>query len=140
MAFVPIKACDPAETPMAFDFRFDASKNAWIISAIHAPEDPPVYLLDLVDWPDCIRRHWGVEPRTGWRLLGLGVDDAIRLANPAWHAQNAALFASQAVCPDCRGTREYRGLLAVEDCRTCAGSGRVWFNSAGDPMPWTSPG
>lgn len=28
-------------------------------------------------------------------------------------------------CADCRGTGEYRGLLAVEPCQTCNGSGKV---------------
>lgn len=32
---------------------------------------------------------------------------------------------SPAVCPDCKGTRVYRGLLSEEPCRTCSG----WFTA-----------
>ena len=29
------------------------------------------------------------------------------------------------VCPDCGGSGKYTGLIAVENCRTCGGGGRV---------------
>lgn len=37
-----------------------------------------------------------------------------------------ALFAKlRKPCPDCGGSGNYVGLAVVEECRTCAGSGRV---------------
>lgn len=29
------------------------------------------------------------------------------------------------VCPDCKGTGKYRGLIKVEDCQTCGGKGSL---------------
>lgn len=35
------------------------------------------------------------------------------------------VFAVDAACPDCKGTGQYVGLVAVENCRMCEGLGRV---------------
>lgn len=37
-------------------------------------------------------------------------------------------------CPDCRGSGEYRGLLVVERCDACNGSGRRFEETAADCM------
>lgn len=72
---------------------------------------------------DVCAERWGIDKKSidDWRAAG--IQDGLRYFEPEFHAiyrrDRSAALSVPVVCPECKGTGEYRGLLAVEPCRAC---------------------
>lgn len=106
----------PISVRRRITFDFAPSANIWEIALHDGGSATVLYAERMASFDKVVKEAWGIDITSPDWVLTIGSN--------SYHAEAveigvAVASPSPAICPDCKGTGEYRGLITIEPCRTC---------------------